>query len=58
MIALERGDEFGELAHVLNQMAEDLKTLSASASRPPRRWFMRRTPPKTRTAPKASSWPT
>jgi len=27
MIALERGDEFGELAHSLNQMAEDLKTL-------------------------------
>jgi len=25
MIALERGDEFGELAHSLNQMAEDLK---------------------------------
>jgi len=29
MIALERGDEFGDLAHVLNQMAEDLKTLYA-----------------------------
>jgi signal transduction histidine kinase/CheY-like chemotaxis protein len=27
MIALERGDDFGELAHSLNQMAEDLKTL-------------------------------
>src|SRR4051812_23380745 len=27
MIALERGDEFGELAHSLNQMARDLKTL-------------------------------
>ena len=27
MIALERRDEFGELAHSLNQMAADLKTL-------------------------------
>ena len=27
MIALDRGDEFGELAHSLNQMAADLKTL-------------------------------
>ena len=27
MIAIERGDEFGELAHSLNQMAADLKTL-------------------------------
>src|SRR5712691_3656143 len=27
MIAIERGDEFGELAHSLNQMASDLKNL-------------------------------
>ena len=27
MIAIERGDEFGELAHSLNQMAADLKNL-------------------------------